>query len=90
MGANCASQGEAPKQCVQASLQKPTWFFFLFSVTSRKSSAGSKMVANTKEEENRQTNENGKQSFKMLLYSKLEWDENYYYFFCPFISRDGF
>lgn len=28
-------------------------------VTSRKSSAGSKMVANTKEEENRQTNENG-------------------------------
>ena len=66
MGANCASPGEAPKQCVQASSQKPTWFFFLFSVTSRKSSAGSKMVANTKEEENRQTNENGKQSFKMI------------------------
>ena len=77
MGANCASQGEAPKQCVQASLQKPTWFFFLFSVTSRKSSAGSKMVANSKEEENRQTNENGKKQKiadnNLVLMSKLEW-----------------
>lgn len=84
MGANCASQGEAPKQCVQASLQKPTWFFFLFSVTSRKSSAGSKMVANTKEEENRQTNENGKQSFKIFpaLDDKIRVGRN---FFCPWI-----
>ena len=67
MGANCASQGEAPKQCVFKPPYKSQHdFFFLFSVTSRKSSAGSKMVANTKEEENRQTNENGKQSFKMI------------------------
>ena len=63
MGANCAWQ-KVEEVCVfkhhfraEANI---IFLLFFISVTSRKSSAGSKMVANSKEEENRQTNENGK------------------------------
>ena len=47
------------------------------------------MVANTKEEENRQTNENGKQSFKIFpaLKDKIRVGR---IFFCPWILNKGY
>ena len=65
MGPNYAAQGETLKQECETKCE----FCLLFSVTSRKTSAGSKMVANSKDEENRgQTNENGKTAFSVLFY----------------------